>query len=434
MCPRSRQGWLKTIMMRTICAAAIAAVLMLTAGSSTRASSQIVLEVDAERDITINGQNAGDLAGVRIDTGDLNDDGVDDLIIGVRESDPGGRLNAGLTQVLFGPLEPGTIELATGAGLTVNGIDAGDRSGVGVGSGDINHDGVDDLMIGAITADPEGRSNAGETYVIFGPLAAGTLELSDSADVTISGTSVGDQLGCDAAGSDVNGDGTDDLIVGVRAANPGGRPQAGQALVFLGPLAAGDLEASEAQIRLNGAARGDRAGCGVAGGDVSGDGVSDVVVGAWDADPTGKPGAGTAYVLLGPLAPGSRELAAADVLVTGANAGDHLGVGAAIEDVNEDGVKDLMLGASADDPHRKSYAGRAYVLLGPLSGGALDAGIEADIVINGVEAGDMLGIGVAAGDLNDDGLPDMAFGAFRADPDASREQAGETYVLFGGGP
>ncbi len=82
-------------------------------------------------------------------------------------------------------LFPATIELSSlngSNGFVINGIDAGDQSGVAVSSaGDINGDGVDDLLIGALRGDPNGTTDAGESYVVFGGPGVGStgvIELS----------------------------------------------------------------------------------------------------------------------------------------------------------------------------------------------------------------------------------------------------------------
>ena len=183
-------------------------------------------------DIVINGIDPNDFSGVGLASGDLNNDGLDDLIIGAHRGDPAGRTDAGETSVLFGPLSAGTLELSTDADVIVNGIATQDGAGADVASGDVNNDGADDLLIGAFLADPGGRTDAGETYVVFGPLSAGTLELSTDADIVINGIDSGDLSGIGVGSGDVNNDGVADLIIGAAAADPGGRDNAGETYVL----------------------------------------------------------------------------------------------------------------------------------------------------------------------------------------------------------
>ena len=106
--------------------------------------------------------------------GDIDGDTTDDLIIGAYFAAPAGGAEAGETYVIYGgPGLPATIDLdSASAGLTVFGDDAGDFSGFSVAAGDIDGDTTDDLIIGALFADPAGGSAAGETYVIYGELPA----------------------------------------------------------------------------------------------------------------------------------------------------------------------------------------------------------------------------------------------------------------------
>ena len=148
---------------------------------------------------------------------------------------------------------------ATGTSYQFNGIDGGDQSGISVSSaGDVDGDGLDDLIIGAVGADPNGNGFAGESYLI---LAADLVALDDA---TVNGGAVGDGIieledvaaiggsyqfngidGNDFSGTsvssagDVDGDGLDDLIIGARNADPNGNGGAGESYLILGGRSGG---------------------------------------------------------------------------------------------------------------------------------------------------------------------------------------------------
>jgi hypothetical protein len=308
--------------------------------------------------------------------------------------------------------------------------------------GDINGDGIDDLIIGAPSADgPENRRvHCGEVYVVFGPPPANLDLARTKPDMTIIGADEGDNLGTAVASGDVDGDGFDDLIIGAPSADSlrNERKDAGEVYIIFGsagPPEEIDLSEEEADATVLGADTGDNLGLSLASGDVNGDGLDDLIIGAPAASGpgNGRGGAGETYVIFGGFSFTSIDLAItkADLTIFGDDVGDHLGLALATGDLNADGIGDLIVGASAGDGpgNSRDNAGDVYVIFGgPNPPSSLDlADKDPDVTIFGAGVGDRLGISLASGDTN-------GVGAFAGDgpPGDSRANTGEVYLLFGG--
>jgi len=208
--------------------------------------------------------------------GDVNGDGFADVIVGARFTTSGGFFKGGSAYVYSG---------ADGSLLyRRNGGAAFDSFGSSVSdAGDVNGDGLADVIVGGIFADPGGLVDAGSAYVYSGADGSLLHQWAGEADSDWFGESV-------SGAGDVNGDGYADLIVGAYGADPGGLVLAGSAYVYSG--ADGSL-----LHKWNGGAVIDVFGDSVSGaGDVNGDGFADVVVGAQGANPGGLVAAGSAYV------------------------------------------------------------------------------------------------------------------------------------------
>ena len=207
--------------------------------------------LDGTNGFTLTGIDPGDYSGVSVSSaGDVNGDGYDDLIIGARGGGQDGKANAGETHVVYGgaraPGANGVLALSAldgTNGFTLTGIDPGDVSGTSVSSaGDVNGDGYDDLIIGARGGDPNGESDAGETYVVYGganaPGTDGVLALSaldGTSGFAFTGIDRYDNSGFSVSSAgDVNGDGYDDLIIGATGADPNEAFNAGETHVVFG--------------------------------------------------------------------------------------------------------------------------------------------------------------------------------------------------------
>lgn len=407
---------------------------------------QILGEIELSRigtetpGLVINGAMAGDETGYAVSgAGDVNGDGLDDLLIGAHWADTTGN-NSGAAFVVFGSPDSTVVDLhAPGdAAVILSGAASGDQAGFAVaGEGDCNGDGLDDIIIGAPYADPHGTSS-GQSYVVFGHaqfpfidfggFASHGFSLSGSSSSSYSGYAV-------SMAGDTNGDGLADLLIGAYKADPNGT-DSGQAFLVFGSSTPGTSDLATlnsdppgmAGVTINGAHAGDYAGYSVSGaGDVNGDGVDDLIIGAYHADNS----AGLCHVIFGSLTPETEiHLTSLGDRGFAIHGGSGWEAGRSVSgagDINGDGLADLVIGAPG------SGAGQAAVVFGKPDNTSVNLSTldNQGFLIEGAKSGDDAGHAVSGvGDVNGDGMDDLLISAHLADPNGT--SSGQTYLLFGG--
>lgn len=316
--------------------------------------------------------------------GDTNGDNVNDYIIGGRtydDADEPWKINSGVAHVISGDTAD-RKSLPGGTLAEIRGAKAYDFVGASVDIiGDLNLDGYDDIIIGATGADENGATS-GAAYVFYGPVTADTT--TASADLTIGGENAGDGMGARIRDiGDWDGDGSADLVFGVRNEDTNGE-NAGAVYIVTSSTMPTTL--ADADYILRGKSAGAALGNAIAGpGDMDGDGLSDLLVGA-----LGHGGKGAAYLVDGNSIQGDEAHIgeAASQSFTAQLSGDQFGSSVAGGDVNVDGTKDILIGANRQGTADR---GAVYGYYGPFTGGSAIPATSADFKISGGADGDYFG-------------------------------------------
>lgn len=375
---------------------------------------------------TITGAAEGDDACVLSMTppGDVNGDGMDDLLVGAHSASQNERSASGAVYVVFGKVDDDPVDLADfdantqgTAGYRVDGPSSQALAGDDVaGIEDMNGDGRADFVVAA--------PFAGAAYVVFGQATTTPVDLA-TFDLNVQGPlgfridtflPESDDLFSVAAAGDFNGDATPDVVLGVI---PLAHDSSGSAYVVFGKndsLPVDTRMRSEGVLRIKGPDRGAAAGYAVAGGgDVNGDGLADVVVGAPRLYSCCR---GLAAVIFGRRESGQislAELRGEGFKIAPAQDRDVLGYSVASPgDVDGDGYDDVAAGAPGYRYRNRGYPGAAFVVYGKTSGRRVHTGRMDDegFLVVGRDSHDTTGIYMGSpGDMNSDGVPDLVISA-----------------------
>ncbi|MCC0175422.1 FG-GAP repeat protein [Waterburya agarophytonicola K14] len=441
---------------------------------------------DGTEGFIIKGIDGGDNLGISVNSGgDVNGDGIDDLIIGASGIyDPDSASNpSGKSYIVFGKstfqAEINLSNIVNGdgtEGFVINGIDRGDFAGYSVsGIGDLNGDRLDDIIIGARSADGKDNSSqsAGESYVVYGGNNLGEkINLSDIASgdgsdgFVVYGVGNGDVLGTSVSSAgDVNGDDIDDIIIGAKFADGNSNDDVDLGVTYVvfgdhnlaGEINLTNLASGDGRdgFVIYGADPYDFSGTSVNGaGDINNDGIEDIIIGSRRGSGIDNKTdySGESYVIFGGNAIGATvnlgDIISGDgsrgLAIYGVDDYDFSGTSVSgIGDVNGDRIDDIIISAESGGGKNNNtdYSGESYIIYGSNDLGAninLSNIVSGDgsngFVLYGVDEYDFSGTSVSsAGDINNDGKNDIIIGVPSADGNNnSTEDSGESYVVFGG--